>query len=31
MLRAACMVMVLAPWEKSPELRSTHAARSTPL
>ena len=31
MLRAACIVIVLAPCEKSPEVRSTSAARSTPL
>ena len=30
MLRAACMVIVLAPWVFSPEMTSTSTARTTP-
>ena len=30
MLRAACMVMVLAPWVLSPERKSMSTARTTP-
>ena len=30
MLRAACIVIVLAPWVLSPESRSTNTARRTP-